>query len=324
MHLSIGVDVGNYDTKTQHTVTPSGYSVNSTKPLLEKQPLFYNGLYYTPSRKRIEYAKDKTENDQCLILTLLGIAKEVEWAAKENASHSVDNVSTTERLQSFVNGITSVSIGVGLPVGDFSALEPKTKAYYQDKFARGIYFKYGDVEYQLPFRSLKVFPQDVLPVCANPDCEIAMEYPKYVIIGVGGQTVDIIPIVDGSPDVERCTSSRRGIRNMFSEIIDRLDAAYGVTVEEGTINDVLLGRKTPLPDNICDTIRDEARKRANELLGICATKNISYMEYPVVFFGGGALLLRPFLEENKQLITYRFVEDINGNAKSYADFLEEE
>ena len=77
-----------------------------------------------------------------------------------------------------------------------------------------------------------------------------------------------------------------------------------------------------ISDEVIAMIHEGAKQRTEELLGICPTRNINYIEYPAVFFGGGALLLRKYIEENKQPRVYEFIEDVNGNAKAYADFLE--
>ncbi len=321
MHLCIGVDVGNFDTKTQNTTTPSGYVVHNAKPLMERDCLKYNGKYYAPSFTRIEYIKDKTENDQCLVLTLLGIAKEIMYQAEASTGESYSSNPPTALIE-YISSVTSISLGVGLPVGDFNALEPKTKQYYQNKLSGTIQFQYRDIDYSFVVDKIAVFPQDILPVCANENCGIVNDYNKYVIIGIGGQTVDIIPVIKGKPILEMCISDRRGVRNMFSSIISIIDMNYGTTISEDTINELLLGNRTPLPEDMQNAIKNRARMHALELLNICSTKNINYMEYPAVFFGGGALLLKPYIEESPLLQTYEFIDDVNGNAKFYAEYIE--
>jgi len=320
MSMSIGVDVGNYDTKTQHTTMPSGFSVYAAKPRLDKDYLFYEGRYYLPSMTRIEYVKDKTENDQCLILTLFGIAREIIYQANDKLAKDGIKEPSDKDLQEYADEIRIIKLGVGLPVGDFSILEPKTKQYYVDRLSGGVEFTYRDISFNLSVEKCVVFPQDILPVCGNPECGIVNDYSKYVIIGIGGQTVDIVPIIGGKPAVDKCISDRRGVRNMFSGIIGMLDNNFGTTIGEDTVDDVLRGRKTPLPDEMVQAINNYAENHAGELLNICATKNINFIEYPVVFFGGGSLLLRPFLEECQQLKKFEFIEDVNGNAKYYASY----
>ena len=79
----LGIDVGNYDTKSQHTTTPSGYDgPTPEKPLLAEEYLCYNGQYYVSTTTRFAYEKDKTRNERALILTLFAIANEIEFAVK--------------------------------------------------------------------------------------------------------------------------------------------------------------------------------------------------------------------------------------------------
>ena len=90
--LIIGVDVGNYNTKSQNTVIPSGYEGPFLEATIlggyERGNLKWNGLYYIHSSKRLPYLADKTKDDRCIILTLMSISKEILLRTeKEGMSH---------------------------------------------------------------------------------------------------------------------------------------------------------------------------------------------------------------------------------------------
>lgn len=311
----IGIDVGNYDTKTQNTKTPSGYIEYETIPSLANEYLKYKNKYYAPTVNRFEYVKDKTENDQALILALFGIAKEIMFNVRENAGEKA----TPEMIQGMISGIQNISLGVGLPVGDFTKYRDKTTKYYNEKLCKGIIeFEYCNFKYSFKVLSCTTFPQDLLPVAANPNCTIAKTYKKYLIIGIGGQTVDVIPVIDGVPTAESCISLRMGVRRMFSDIISSIETNFGSSIGEDTIEDVLTGEPTILTDEMEVSIRQAAKHHTDSLVNACTQRGFNFEEYPVVFFGGGGLLLRPYLENNRLLQKIEFLTDVNGNAKYYA------
>ena len=51
MKITIGIDVGNYDTKTQHTIMPSSFQESDQENKLADENLFYNGKFYFTIRK---------------------------------------------------------------------------------------------------------------------------------------------------------------------------------------------------------------------------------------------------------------------------------
>lgn len=318
MITKIGIDVGNYDTKTQNTTTPSGYAVYSVQPQLTNEYLSYGGKYYAPTINRFPYVKDKTESDQALILSLFGIAKEVLYQAKQRAKA----MGSPSAVQNLITQTSRIAIGVGLPVGDFTKFKEKTYRYYNDALGSGwTDLSYAGYRFHFTVSEISVFPQDLLPVAANTACSISHTYRKYLIMGIGGQTVDLIPVVDKNPVVEQCASLRLGVRQMFSEIIGSVETNFGETIQEDTVEEILKGEPSILPDEINLAVRKAAASHADKILNECIQRGFNFIEFPVVFFGGGGLLLRPYLENNPKLKKSEFLTDVNGNALYYTAFL---
>lgn len=315
MKFKVGIDVGNYDTKTQHTRIPSGYAIYDVVPTLASEYLKYGNKYYAPTPTRFEYVKDKTETDQALILTLFGIAKEIMYGIKQKIGEDASD----EAIQTAIRDVHEVAIGVGLPVGDITKYKDKTLNYYKEKLGKGpVKFNYCGFYFDFNLVTCSLFPQDLLPVMANPNCQIAKSYHKYLVIGIGGQTADLIPVNINGPDPSSCVSLRMGVRRMFSDIISKVETNFGTSIGEDTVEDVLAGEPTILPEEIEVAIRQAAKDHANRIINSCVQRGYNFSEYPVVFFGGGGLLLRPYLENNSQLIKYEFLPDVYGNAKFYA------
>ena len=76
--IRIAIDHGNRNIKTVHTVFTTGISESDMSPGRGIDYLEYNGKFYVPSNRRIPYQRDKTADQRFFLLTLLGIAKELE------------------------------------------------------------------------------------------------------------------------------------------------------------------------------------------------------------------------------------------------------
>ncbi len=316
MALSIGVDVGNNGTKSQHTVTISGYKLQSMKPSIANEWLFYDGDYYVPTTEPFSYTMDKTENGHALILSLFAIAKEILYTVEHMYEYGKVNT------QELVNRYHDINLGIGLPPGHFDSLAKKTKEYYENIFNKGVEFVYKDISFRIRLKELKIYPQDFMAVWKNPASEIAAEYDKYYIIGIGGYTVDIISVNDKQVEADKCRSLGMGISVMYENIVKEVLKA-GVSISPDGIERALRGRKHILPENVVEIIKKNASLHADEIIDACKTANVRFAEAPVIFFGGGCLLLREYLEANKDICKCEFIEDIHANAVYYAEYFKE-
>ena len=145
----------------------------------------------------------------------------------------------------------------------------------------------------------------------------------YQNVTIGGQTVDVIPVVGGNPDVGKCFSDRRGVRALFTACIAIIEREFQKTIGEDTVNDVLHGRKTLLSQEMVDMIKAQAQDHTDKILNYCQmNRSVKFVDTPVVFFGGGSLLLRPYIEKYQGISLCEFVEDVNGNAKYFAHYID--
>ena len=76
--LILGVDTGNKMIKTDHFIFHSGIKVKEQRILNGEEGICYKGVNYIENSQRITYLQDKTADERYYILTLLGIAKELE------------------------------------------------------------------------------------------------------------------------------------------------------------------------------------------------------------------------------------------------------
>ncbi len=320
MGFKIGIDVGNSDTKTQHTSTPSSFKKYATQNILDEESIFYDGAYYTPTNDRNNQQLDKTENDYCVLMSLFAFAKEIIFQIREKNK----DISPLE-IQNEISNITEVELGIGLPAGHFSALAKKTKALYMEKMGEGIQFSYRHLNntFEFNFKLVKcnAYAQDYTAVAFDKSLEIPATYGKYYIIGAGGGTVDIIPVEKGKPCSDKCESIDMGSTVMYSEIIKTIQHETGKTMEYETVEAVLRDEPTIIDEARKTRIKELAKEFGNQLIDECIHKGLKLNDYPCVFIGGFALLLKDVFAHNNNIVKSEFVEDIRANAVYYAAFL---
>ena len=314
----IGVDVGNFDTKSAHTGVVSGYSVyNSPQLLAKKTSLMFNGKCYVESiDNRFPFVEDKTDNDQCLILTLFSLAKEILWR--------IQNQTSSKPTQEKVNEYHSITLGVGLPPGHFSKLGRKTQEYYVSKMKNGVDFSYAGFNFSIKLHRVRVYPQDLAAVLLDKKNTITNgndKANKYYIIGIGGYTVDVVAVVDGEPEVANCRSLHIGTRYMFETIIARVQSSTGTLLEEASVEDVLRNRKTFIKEEVKVEVHANAERHADYIIDRCIQAGCLLDHYPVIFVGGGCMLLADYLVNNSKMCYCEFIENTHANAASYEEFL---
>ena len=311
--VKVGIDVGNYDCKTRHTSTPSSFIASGNKNLLFDTCVFYNGVYYTPSKDRNNQQTDKTKDGYCLIISTFAIAKELltKIRLKEPAI-------TPEEVQEVISGINKITLGVGLPAGILSSQAKPLKDCYMNAWGNGVEFIYEEngTEFLFNFKvtDCKVFPQDFCPVAYNTELNIPKSYRDYNIIGIGGGTTDIIPVSEGNPRVEKCVSLEKGTTVLYAECVKKVQQETGKLMDYSSVESVLLGSPSIIDAKRKKIIIDCAISYTNKLVDEFIHQGLSLSDYPTVFVGGGALLLRKYLEDNSEFGMMEFVENVCANA----------
>ncbi len=320
MQRTIGVDVGNYDTKTQETTTPSSYKRFKIKNVLDEESVFYDGYYYSPTLERNNQQQDKTENDYCFIMSLFAIAKEIIFEIRREH----DGISY-EDLQREIAKVDEIHLGVGLPVGHLSSLAKKTTDLYYSKMQNGITFIYSannrDYEFNFKLTKCAAYAQDYTAVAFNDSLEIPKQFEDYYVIGIGGGTTDYIKVHNARPVIESCSSLIKGTTILYNAIIAVIQQESGRTMDYATVEAVLLNKNTVIDEETKKRIKEVADEYANKLIEELIQKGVKLTDYPSVFIGGGGNMLRPCIEKNSNIARAEFIPDVNANAKYYAEFV---
>lgn len=295
--LIIGVDNGNANTKTAHVSFISGINTHDLRPPMVDELIEYNDKYYTLSNKRNIYTRDKTKNDDCFILTLFAIAKEILY----------ENKYSSDRMD--------VYLSTGLPPEHYSLLREKFRDYFL-KRGNKIDFKYNDKDFKINILDVLVFPQAFSAIATK--ASNLKEYSRTFVIDLGGFTVDTFLLANGRPDMSYCRSLELGIITMCNTIKRRVSVAFDIAIEDEHIIDVLTDRPTVLNDNVKNLIFEEARKHVENILDTLREQGVDLKANPAIFAGGGAMLLKKYFEESTKTETTEFILDVSANALGYA------
>lgn len=314
-NVVIGIDHGNGNMKTASCVFPYGFKKQETKPseLFSQDILEYKGAYYSLIPNRFSYEIDKTKNENCLILTMFAIAKEM----KARAMKGNPEFDWNKSFGGFVG--KDVVVAVGLPPAHYEKQREAFKKYFMDAARYGLDFNYNGKTFSFHIKEVYVFPQDYAAAIIYKQALIK-KYSTVYCIDIGDGTVDLLALKNGMPDKETMVSRELGMSKLRNQIIDDIINDYNITLDGAVIEDVLTpGREVIVPDNIVKRIRQETAQWADKIVDQLHSKVPDFRFAPTVFCGGGSKLLAPFLEATGMFGKMEYIEDIHANAVGYQE-----
>ena len=293
--MVISIDHGNKQIKTVHKVFVSGLVESDVRPAVGENYILYNSRYYSLTEHRLPYRRDKSKDESFFLLTLFGVAYELLVTDTYDPGHTA-----------------SVDLLIGLPPAHYGALYHDFEAY----FNRGVVkFTLGSRPFSVYFNSVTAYPQAY--AAAMTVFSQLRPLSKCVVLDIGGFTADYMLLKYGVPDLSDCSSLEYGVILLYNRIINAVNSAYDLLLEEFDVDSILAGHNSTLPDNVQKLIREHARLFVEELFGQLRERMIDLRVTTPVFVGGGAILLRPYLEQAGRWATCLFVDDIQANAKGY-------
>ena len=292
--MLIGIDHGNYSIKTPGIEFVSGLKEHSVKPPISDEVLSYNGMYYTLTGKRISYMRDKTRDDRYFILTLFAIAKELDKAGRRDA-------------------IENIQLAVGLPPEHYGALKDKFADYFKN---RGMIEYYvGNHFYRIMIKDVFVFPQAYAAVVQRSS--MIVKSVMVFVVDIGGYTTEVLLLRNGKPDLEYCRSLEIGTIIMNNEIIRKVNTLHDMRIEDDHIRAVMMGEDVVLPDEIRNTINEQALEHTNRILYQLRELQVDLRVNPAVFLGGGSCELRKYIQKSDMVMMSDFITDTHANAEGY-------
>lgn len=295
--MRIAVDHGNRNMKTSHYIFTSGLNILDKKPARGEQYLRYGGKYYTLSEQRIPYQRDKTLDYRFFILTLFAVAMELEGK---------------EQIRS--EDVVQIQLPVGLPPKHFSELYEKYETFFAAE-GKVLDFDFNGRPYHICIQETRAFVQDFAAMMTMGQ-EIT-EVPKAVGIDIGGFTTDYLLMRRGRPDMGYCDSLEKGVITMYNQIISNVNSEYDMLLEDADVDSIIEGKSQYYDDSVVRMAEGMIQDFVTDLLNSIRERGIDTKSSYTVFIGGGAVLLKRFLEKSDRLGKYVFIEDLKANAKGY-------
>lgn len=293
--MLIAIDHGNEGIKTVNCEPfTSGLLESDMKPF-GKDILLYRGKYYQLSGQRIPYRKDKTEDDRFFILSLFAIAREIDASG------------------TYRPGLIRLQLAVGLPPAYYGT---HYKSFSQYFMGRGtVNFTYQGKSYSIFIDQVFCYPQSY--AAALTMFQTLQRTPKALVLDIGGMTADYLQIQYGQGDLSVCDSLENGVIRLYNRIESKVRAEQDVLLTEREIDDVLLGTDIQLPSGIVPVVDRLAQEFIADLLSALRERQLELKSGPVIFVGGGSILLRKQIRQSGKVADPLFVDDIRANAKGY-------
>lgn len=311
----LGIDHGNGNIKTASSVFPCGFKKQETKPsqIFSQDILEYKGCFYSLTPNRFPYEIDKTKNENCLILTLFAIAKEVKVRAMKNKP----DFEWKKDFSGFMG--KDVVLSIGLPPAHFEKQRDSFKNYFLNVARYGLDFRYNDKSFSIHIKEIFVFPQDYAAAIIYKQ-DLIKKYGTVYCIDIGDGTVDLLALKNGMPDKDVMVSRELGMSRLREQIIDDIINDYNMTLDGSIIEDVLTpGREVIAPDEVVSRIRQETTAWAEKIVDQLHSKVSDFRFAPTILCGGGSILLAPYLEATGMFGVTEYIEDIHANAVGYEE-----
>ena len=294
--MLISVDHGNKQIKTVHKTFTSGLMCSDIPFPLSSDSLFYNGKYYALTDERIPYMRDKTANDKFFVLTLFAIAYELIDAGK------------------YISGLTSeINLAIGLPPGHFG----KQYKQFEKYFTRNeiINFEFNQKKFKIMIKSATAYPQGYAAIM--PMYTKVKEYPRSVIIDIGGYSLDYLQLKYGKADMSVCDSLDMGVITLYNDIKSRINSSEDMLITENDIDAVLKNKSTVFDERIKRIIKQQAVDFTEKIINSLRERFIDLKTTQAIFVGGGSLLLSKYITASSKITNPEIVENINANAMGY-------
>lgn len=294
--MIISVDHGNKQIKTVHKIFTSGLMSSDIPFPLSSDSLQYNGKYYALTDERIPYMRDKTANDKFFVLTLFAIAYEL---------------TNTEK---YVPGMTAeIDLAIGLPPGHFGKQYESFEKYFMRNEI--INFKFNDKNFKIFIKSASAYPQGYAAIM--PNYAKIKEYPRSVIIDIGGYSLDYLQLKYGKADMSVCDSLDMGVITLYNDIKSRINSSDDMLIAESDIDAVLKNQPTVFEERIKKLIEQQSVDFTERIINSLRERLIDLKTTHAVFVGGGSLLLSKYITASNKIVAPDIIDNIKANAIGY-------
>ena len=289
--IVIVIDHGWSQMKTVSEIFSSGIKEITTQPALYENVLEFDNKYYKVGGRRVGVNEDKIQDENYYLLTLAAMAKELDKRGNRNAH---------------------VLLAVGLPLTRIGKEKDGFIQYLNKN--REVNFKFEKKQYHVVIERVSVYPQ-----CYAAMVDKMMNYPKKVLaVDIGSWTLDILPIINQSPDESISVTKPAGIITCIQQINKECVRQLNEEVDEYDIQNVMMNGAEHLPLEYQRIIVSEIEAYCQKVFHYIKELGYNMDLTPIVMVGGGAGVMKRFGGFKQSNIKY--IEDVKANAIGY-DFL---
>ncbi len=285
----IGIDHGWSMMKTANTIFTTGVAEIRTEPAIFDNVLEYDGKYYQVGGTRLTVQSTKVENENFYLLTLAAIAKELKARGKNRAN---------------------VYLAVGLPYTRYGDEKQDFMEYLERN--KCIQYSFEQKQYEIRIVKVSIYPQCYAAIVDK----IPSAKSRVVAIDLGSWTLDIVDILNKSPNDETSVTIPKGLIKSMRSINSECYRLYATTLDECVIQEVMRFGTSDIDDIYLELIKEHLQKYTVEVHNAVRELSFNRETTQIIYVGGGASVMRLFSTEgDKRNISY--VEDIKANAKGY-------
>jgi plasmid segregation protein ParM len=284
----IGIDHGWSNMKTVSSIFTSGVKEITTEPALFDNVVEFEGKYFKVGGKRLEVKDTKVTDENYYILTLASIGRELNRRGLRRAN---------------------LFLSVGLPLTRFGAEKKDFIDYLMIR--KEISFKFENIRYSVCIERVSVFPQCYAAVADR----LGSFRREVLVVDIGSWTVDIMPISNQKPDIEQCVTIPQGLITCMRAINEQCVRQLGGQVTESDIQEVMMYGRSDIASKYLEIIQEGITEFARSIYFTLKEYGYNLETIPIVFVGGGAVVMKLF--GNIQQGNIRYIEDVKANAKGY-------
>ena len=286
--IVVGIDHGWKNMKTVHSTFTSGVKELTRLPAIYENVLEYEGKFYRVDGERMEVKADKVQDDSFYLLTLAALGKELNQRGLQEAH---------------------VLLAVGLPLTRFGEERDSFIDYLKQN--KEIEFRFEKKLYRVWIERVSVYPQ-----CYAAVVNRIQNFPNRVlIVDIGSWTVDVMPIINRSPDESICVTKPNGVITCMKEINKECIKQINEEIDEMDIERVILEGPEFLPKKYQDIVVPALKDYCKKIYHFIREMGYNMELTPIFFVGGGAVLMKQFGNLKKDNISY--IEDIRANARGF-------
>ena len=227
----VGIDHGYGYIKTANTLTRTGINEYLTIPTFKNDIMESGGFFYKVGEGYKEFIQEKTEDNDFYLLTMAGMAKELDF-------HNVYDA--------------DVHIACGLPTAWVQHQREAFRQYILKNYE--LRFRFNEKSFKIRLSGCSVFPQGYPGVIDD----VGRFTGINMLADIGSEVVNIMYINNTQPMYSRCWTERIGINKCIHMIQNAILRDFGVLMERSMIEKVLQTGTAEVKEKYIEVIHREA------------------------------------------------------------------